>query len=68
MVLTQVDGSGGAPAAGKPLRQQSFDPHNSLCTFEHGRLIEENGRRLRLFDVEARSINFPLAADVPFKA
>lgn len=45
-----------------------FDPHTCLRSFDTGRLIEENGRPLRLFEVEARSTTVPLAADVLFKA
>jgi FtsP/CotA-like multicopper oxidase with cupredoxin domain len=45
-----------------------FDPQNTLRSFEHGRLVEENGQRLRLFEVEARSITIPLGGDVRFKA
>ena len=45
-----------------------FDPQETLRSFEHGRLIEENGQRIRLFEVEARSITIPLAAGVRFKA
>ena len=45
-----------------------FDPQESLRSFEQGRLIEENGRKIRLFEVEARSITVPLASGVLFKA
>lgn len=45
-----------------------FDPQQSLRSFERGRLIEESGRTLRLFEVEARSITVPLGGEVLFKA
>ena len=45
-----------------------FDPQRTLRSFERGRLIEENGQRIRLFEVEARSITIPLGAGVRFKA
>ena len=45
-----------------------FDPQLSLRSFERGRLIEESGRTLRLFEVEARSITVPLGGEVLFKA
>ena len=45
-----------------------FDPQESLRSFERGRLIEDNGRTLRLFEVEARSITIPLGGEVLFKA
>ncbi len=45
-----------------------MDPQQTLRSFSQGRLIEENGRRLRLFEVEARSITLPLAEEVRFKA
>ncbi len=64
----QAVDQGGVHASGHPSGQQPFDPQETLHTFEHGRVIEENGRRLRLFEVEARSITLHLAADVPFKA
>jgi hypothetical protein len=45
-----------------------FDPQQSLRGFERGRLIQESGRTLRLFEVEARSITVPLGGEVLFKA
>jgi hypothetical protein len=39
-----------------------FDPQDTLRHFEHGRLIDEKGQRIRLFEVEARSITIPLGA------
>jgi manganese oxidase len=45
-----------------------FDPQICLRSFDTGRLITDNGRPLRLFEVEARSITVPLGADVLFKA
>jgi FtsP/CotA-like multicopper oxidase with cupredoxin domain len=45
-----------------------FDPQECLRSFERGRLIAENGRPIRLFEVEARSITIPLAGEVLFKA
>lgn len=43
-------------------------PDLSLRTFDQGRLIEENGRRLRLFELEAGSLTMTLAPGVRFKA
>ncbi|MFN5162145.1 MAG: copper oxidase, partial [Cyanobacteriota bacterium] len=54
---------GGSPRGDLPV-----DPQQTLRSFSQGRLIEENGRRLRLFEVEARSITLPLAEEVRFKA
>ena len=45
-----------------------FDPQECLRSFERGRLIAENGRPIRLFEVEACSITIPLAGEVLFKA
>ena len=45
-----------------------FDPQECLRSFERGRLIAENGRPIRLFEVEASSITIPLAGEVLFKA
>ncbi|MEB3193766.1 MAG: multicopper oxidase domain-containing protein [Cyanobacteriota bacterium] len=45
-----------------------FDPQKTLRSFERGRIIEENGRPVRLFEVEARSITLPLGGEVLFKA
>ena len=45
-----------------------FDPQESLRSFERGRVIDDNGRRVRVFEVEARSITLPLGAGVLFKA
>ncbi len=45
-----------------------FDPQRSLRSFDRGRLIEDNGRTLRLFEAEARSITVPLGGEVLFKA
>ena len=55
---------GGGPTKGNLL----VDPQETLRSFNHGRLIEENGRQLRLFEVEARSITLQLAEEVSFKA
>ena len=52
----------GAPAA------LPYSLNDCLRGFEHGRLINENGRTIRLFEVEARSITLPLGGDVQFKA
>jgi FtsP/CotA-like multicopper oxidase with cupredoxin domain len=49
-------------------RSLPFDPQACLRSFERGLVIQENGRPVRLFEVEARSINVPLAADLLFKA
>ena len=64
----QASGHGDAHTAGQLMAKQPFDPQQTLRAFEHGRVIEENGRRLRLYEVEATSITLHLAADVPFKA
>jgi FtsP/CotA-like multicopper oxidase with cupredoxin domain len=45
-----------------------FDPQECLRSFERGRLIEENGQSIRVFEVEARSITLPLGGEVLFKA
>ncbi|MFM7312614.1 MAG: multicopper oxidase domain-containing protein [Cyanobium sp.] len=55
--------SGGA---GAPLNP--FDPQDSLRRFERGQVLMENGRPVRVFELEARSITLQLAAGVPFKA
>ena len=55
----------GSPTASPVL---PFDPQECLRSFERGRLIEENGRTVRVFDVEARSITLPLGGEVLFKA
>ena len=59
-----------AQAKALPMHGQElpFDPQQSLRSFERGRLIEESGRTLRLFEVEARSITVPLGGEVLFKA
>ncbi|NDD45146.1 MAG: copper oxidase, partial [Synechococcaceae bacterium WB9_4xB_025] len=58
----------GADAAQEHERALPFDPQDSLRRFERGRLISDNGRRIRLFEVEARSITVPLTSGVLFKA
>ena len=58
----------GADAAQERERALPFDPQDSLRRFERGRLISDNGRRIRLFEVEARSITVPLTSGVLFKA
>ena len=50
------------------LAELPFDPQASLRSFSTGRLLQENGRAVRVFEVEARSINLPLAEGVVFKA
>ncbi len=55
----------GSPAESPPM---PFDPQECLRNFERGRLIAENGRPIRVFEVEARSITIPLAGEVLFKA
>jgi len=45
-----------------------FDPQDCLRQFDRGRLIEEGGRRIRIFEVEARSSTLPLGGEVLFKA
>ncbi|MBD2422061.1 multicopper oxidase domain-containing protein [Cyanobium sp. FACHB-13342] len=54
-----------SPAKSAPL---PFDPQECLRSFEQGRLIAENGQRIRVFEVEARSITLPLGGEVLFKA
>jgi FtsP/CotA-like multicopper oxidase with cupredoxin domain len=70
-------GSTGLIALGLQLRAEArqdlerslpFDPQDSLRRFERGRLISDNGRTIRLFEVEARSITVPLTSGVLFKA
>ena len=56
------------PHGGYPQTDGLVDPQETLRSFCHGRVIEERGRRLRVYDVEARSITLPLADGVPFKA
>jgi FtsP/CotA-like multicopper oxidase with cupredoxin domain len=51
--------------AGRPL---PFDPGECLRSFSRGRRVEENGRTVRVFEVEARSITVPLGGEVLFKA
>ena len=55
-------------SSGHPSGDLPVDPQQTLRSFAHGRLIEDNGRRLRLFEVAARSITLPLAEEVRFKA
>lgn len=57
-----------AQASAAPAQAMPFDPQDALRRFEPGRLIEANGRRLRVFTVEARSITLPLGGGVLFKA
>jgi FtsP/CotA-like multicopper oxidase with cupredoxin domain len=45
-----------------------FDPQEVLRSFERGRMLDDNGRRLRLFEVEARSLTLPLGGELVFKA
>jgi manganese oxidase len=45
-----------------------FDPQECLRSFERGRLMQENGQPIRVFEVEARSITLPLGGEVLFKA
>lgn len=63
MALESRHLSGSHPSGDLPV-----DPQQTLRSFAHGRLIEDNGRRLRLFEVAARSITLPLAEEVRFKA
>ncbi|MFZ9230107.1 MAG: multicopper oxidase domain-containing protein [Prochlorococcaceae cyanobacterium] len=54
---------------GKKIRTElPFDPQLVLRSFERGQLINEAGRVIRVFEVEARSINLPLAEGITFKA
>jgi FtsP/CotA-like multicopper oxidase with cupredoxin domain len=57
-----------ARAMGGSTQPLPFDPHESLRSFVSGRVERENGRTLRTFEVEARSITLPLGGDVLFKA
>lgn len=59
-----------AQAKTRPLHdlELPFDPQQSLRSFERGRLVNENGQPVRLFEVEARSITVPLGGEVLFKA
>jgi FtsP/CotA-like multicopper oxidase with cupredoxin domain len=59
---------GSARAMGAPSQPLPFDPQECLRSFERGRLIAENGRPIRIFEVEARSITLPLGGEVLFKA
>ena len=56
---------GMAMASGRAL---PFDPQLCLRSFEGGRLVQEDGQAVRIFEVEARSITVPLGGDVLFKA
>lgn len=60
--------NGRARAMGRPAQPLPFDPQECLRSFETGRVVQENGRPLRIFEVEARSITLPLGAQVLFKA
>lgn len=66
--LVGADWTRRAQAMARPEPVPPFDPQETLRRFEHGQLVEENGRRLRLFSVEARSITLPLGGEVLFKA
>ncbi|MEB3324000.1 MAG: multicopper oxidase domain-containing protein [Cyanobacteriota bacterium] len=55
-----------AMAAGSP--SLPFSPQEALRSFERGRVTDGNGRRIRVFEVEARSISLPLGGGVLFKA
>jgi FtsP/CotA-like multicopper oxidase with cupredoxin domain len=55
-------------AMAQPPGALPFDPQECLRRFDTGTLIEEGGRRLRQFQVAARSITLPLGAGVLFKA
>lgn len=46
----------------------SFDPQLSLRQFDKGQLRQENGRAVREFSLEARSVTLPLGAGVVIKA
>ena len=60
--------NGRARAMGRPAQPLPFDPQECLRSFESGRVVQENGRPLRIFEVEARSITLPLGGQVLFKA
>ena len=45
-----------------------FDPTEALRAFNRGTRIEENGRSIRVFEVEAQSTTVPLGAGVLFRA
>jgi FtsP/CotA-like multicopper oxidase with cupredoxin domain len=66
--LVEVGFTRRAHALGGFAQPLPFDPHESLRSFATGRLERENGRTLRIFEVEARSVTVPLGGDVLFKA
>jgi FtsP/CotA-like multicopper oxidase with cupredoxin domain len=66
--LLELDLQRSAAAMSEPARPLPFNPQECLRSFERGRLLEEGGRRLRVFEVEARSITLPLGGEVLFKA
>nr|WP_254216724.1 multicopper oxidase domain-containing protein [Synechococcus sp. CCY 9618] len=57
--------SSAAEIDGVPL---PFDPTAGLRAFNHGRLIQEGGRAVRVFEVRARSLTLPLRRATRFKA
>ncbi|MFM7286753.1 MAG: multicopper oxidase domain-containing protein, partial [Cyanobium sp.] len=60
--------NGRAQAMGGIHSPLPFDPQESLRSFERGRVVDDNGRRVRVFEVEARSITVPLGGGALFKA
>lgn len=65
--LTAPGRSQGMPMA-MASRPLPFDPEECLRSFSRGRLVQENGRAVRVFEVEARSITVPLGGEVLLKA
>jgi FtsP/CotA-like multicopper oxidase with cupredoxin domain len=45
-----------------------FDPQRTLRSFMAGTVLQEDGKSVRVFEVEARSVTVPLGGDVLFKA
>ena len=64
-LLAQADD---AQALGSHQAMLPFDPQRTLRSFMGGRVVQENGRTVRIIEVEARSITVPLGGDVLFKA
>lgn len=63
-----LGGRAQALGAHSPAQPLPFDPQNCLRSFDQGRLIEESGKPIRVFEVEARSVTLPLGGEVLFKA
>lgn len=56
------------PPGGAAASRLPFDPQRSLREFDTGRLRQENGRTVREFSLEVRSVILPLGAGVVIKA